>query len=544
MTEKHLEITELFAENRTGSWQHRISKGSKKSCEIEFHYLKYDGKDADSSYTVLKLDKINVIEENSDSGILVQAEKNQKKLTIWLPLQPEKFHFDENGRIDEKKIIPVNSEWVLNQGVRINVIEAISDNIAVCATVVIINDPELKYFEELSSFTGWEKRRFLKSSWFDAKSPADFWSYFIDGNVYDPRSHKGVGKRFKCQQCALSWWEYFGFLSKKTGKEIYGFLQDEIAASIIAEFQKEGKWRHGYWYDSMEIHSRFYLDGVHLLLSQFEKEGDVRWLNHARDAVDYLTEHLTDHFKNGNIWYVHDSVEEKRNHKFKSVLFGKHPDNSLCINTHVQALCVLKRLTAYDDNNHNYHQFYESGFEALIRVLRHQPASFLYRRFESQAFKLTAKEKKRGHLTSNLFSLGNRIHQRLYWTLCKKYPRLVYENGFIERDLTLSMMSARYHIINVKDLLLLYMADPNPQLLPFIEKGVRFIDDFLTLNTLENALNESPYFIEYLDILYLYSRLFEKIDVSKIEYVEKAIVEVMGGSSLDFYSINSLYFND
>jgi hypothetical protein len=129
-----------------------------------------------------------------------------------------------------------------------------------------------------------------------------------------------------------------------------------------------------------------------------------------------------------------------------------------------------------------------------------------------------------------------RVLRWWYWRARRAYPRLVYPNGFIERDMSSSMLADDYHILNLKDLLTLYQKDPQPWLDSIIGGGVRFASRL----DLEAALTRSPLFIEYADVLRLHGRLFEGDDPQAVERVDRAILDHRHGHSLDSWVSESI----
>ena len=125
---------------------------------------------------------------------------------------------------------------------------------------------------------------------------------------------------------------------------------------------------------------------------------------------------------------------------------------------------------------------------------------------------------------------------RIYWSVRRVFPRIVYPNGFTERDLSLSFFSDSYNIINLKDLLILYGKEPLPWLCPYIKNDLTFVRDYLTKIGFASALASSPFYIELLDILYLYSKLIAEVPLEEIKTIEKNIYEQTGGYSLDYHT--------
>ena len=128
----------------------------------------------------------------------------------------------------------------------------------------------------------------------------------------------------------------------------------------------------------------------------------------------------------------------------------------------------------------------------------------------------------------------HRLIKSIYWPIVHFFPRIVHPCGFIERDLTLSMASDRYHVINVKDLLTLYNQKPFEWLKSYIQKGTDVLREYLKNDSLPIAIQRSPYFIEIIDALYLYNKCIERISADELNKVEDTIFEQTGGYSLDY----------
>jgi hypothetical protein len=403
---------------------------------------------------------------------------------------------------------------------------------------VIFEDPKKQFYSELKQLIECERHLYRKSDWFFAQTPANVWKYLIYGSLYDPRSHKGIDKRFKCQQCAYAWWNYFGFLRKKTNKRVYDILQDEVAYSVLIDIKNNGEWGHGYWSDEIETHSRFHLDGIHLFLSQYEKTQDHIWLDAAKKSMAFFCDNLVEILNDGRIWFLHDTIEYTGKHHYNSAIFGKSSGNSLCLNTHIQALTVLYRLISLDSNGNDYKEMFDKGLDALQIALKHQPGELIYRFFIPWTIKIMSLPSRSTLFEKVLLKVLRFIIQKIYWVVQRKYPRLVYSNGFIERDLTVSCVSDNYHIINLKDLLTLYKQKSVNWLSPIIRKGVEWTRKL----DLEKSLKRSPFFIEWIDVLYLYNELIEPVPMEEIKRVEEIIFNQTGGYSLDYFASELVKF--
>jgi len=449
---------------------------------------------------------------------------------VWLPFAPATLSFDKDKRINTGSSSLALYQWEIQPSMQL--IASPSNHVDEVAVVpyMVMEDSDGQLFAELSSLSKIERRLYRKATWFYPRTPADIWNYLIDGSLYDPRfSSKGTSKRFKCQQCAYAWWNYFNFLHKQTGKKIYTILQDEVAYSVLLDMTSDGKWSHGFWSDDMETHARFHLDGLHLLISQYEKTDEVIWLQAAKRGMTFVLERLTEKLDNGELWFLHDTIEHSR---WKSTLFGKSPENSLCINTHIQALTVLHRLHTVAPEQGVYAEIFDSGAKALQRVLDYQPAEVLYRPLMSWVVKYKTAKKKRSKLDKMTYYLQTPLLLVLYWSTRRLFPRIMHSNGFIDRDISATFAPDGYHIVNLKDLLTLYQQKQFTWLSAYITSGVNLVRQL----DLADGLQRNLQYIEWLDTLYMYSKLIEQVPSAELEAVEQTIYQQTGGYSLDYYA--------
>ena len=472
----------------------------------------------------------------SDFGSLLGVVHRGIHYTVWLPLSGGHFRFDDHGRIKASQGSSLSYEWSSYPRVGLTIIQRGESGETAVLPYVVLEDPEGAYFSELSSLSDIETRLYRKSDWFFASAPVDLWTYLINGSLYDPRSWKGIDKRFKCQQCAFSWWSYFDLLQRKTGKKIYRLLRDEVAYSVLLDLSPAGEWGHGYWSDEIETHARFHLDGIHLLLSQYENTKAQIWLEAAERGMAFVFDYLTDTLDDGCPWFLHDTLEEKKEYRVRSTIFGKSPGNSLCINTHVQALTVLHRLSRLTANA-IYAERLERGASALRRVLDYQPGEPFYRFLAcmlTRCYQSLSNSNRLWPRVNN--AVLWRVTQMTYWRLKRFFPRLVLPRGFIERDLTISVAADDYHITNLKDLLTLYQQVPYPWLRPYIKNAFAFEQDLIRTLGLTQAVENSPYYIEFMDILDLYDRLIEPLPAEEIALAEHEFHKSTGGCSLDYHA--------
>lgn len=503
---------------------------------VRIYYLQMNSKNARMIARNSDTQTITHIFQGSEYGILLRAIHEEKKYTIWLPAAVGQFSFDKHQRISSFQKSLFSYQWEFYPHIQLSVSQPGRAGEVTVVPYVVFEDTDGQYFEELSSLNEIEQRLYRKSDWFFARTPSDLWDYLINGSIYDPRSDKIIAKRFKCQQCAYAWWNYFDFLHKQTGKKVYTVMQDEVAFSVLLDMSAEGEWGHGYWSDEIETHARFHLDGLHLLISQYEKTSDLVWLEAAEHGMAFVSEHLTERLDDGSFWFLHDTIEYSGPHHFKSTLFGKTPENSLCINTHVQALTVLNRLLLAIPDRKVYVEMYDKGCRALRRALDYQPGELFYKPLIFWIVKHKTRNEARSMLAKLINSLEKRLLPRIYWSMLRQFPRLVQPGGFIERDLTCCFASDRYHVTNLKDFLTLYQQEPLSWLRPYIKDATAFVRNFVRDLDVTNALESSPYYIELIDILYLYDKLIEPLPSEEISTVEEKIYQQTGGYSLDYYA--------
>jgi hypothetical protein len=474
---------------------------------------------------------------SNDFGSVLGINHNGINYTVWLPHCHQQFRQHLDGRIESVAASQLWCDWMFVPQIEVKVLQHAETGEIAVIPYIVLRDPKFSYFTELSSLSTSETRLYRKSTWFFASRPLDVWKYLISGSIYDLRSTPGIDKRFKCQQCAFAWYNYFGFLGKETGKRVYDLFQDEIAFSVLLDLSAEGEWGHGHWSDEMETHARFHLDGLHLLISQYERTNNLIWLEAAERGMSFAFKHLTDRFDDGGLWFLHDTLEQKAKHRIRSTIFGKNPGNSVCINTHVQALTVLHRLRHIVPANAIYGDSFERAIAALRTVLDHHPADCFYRPVAKLLMQYYAKATRN---KSGWARIQNGIMGRavllVYERLRRLFPRWVLPRGFIDRDLTLTVGSDHYHIINLKDLLTLYRQTPLPWLRPCITSAFGIAYELVRGWGFEKAIRRSQYYFEFMDVLYLYDQLIDPLPPQEISLMEGALERGTGAYSLDFYA--------
>lgn len=502
---------------------------------VRIHSLRVCAEERPTHITFSSAASVLKVFHGNEFGMLLTVQYEKRIYTVWLPAAGAKFHFDQSQRISAPEDSFLPCHWEVSSGIQLHLFLTGMPGERAIVPFMIIEDACEEFVGEITSLNSIERRVYRKTDWFYASKPSDIWTYLVNGSLYDPRGHKDLKKRFKCQQCAFAWWSYFGFLFQETGKKLYDIIQNVIAYSVVLDLSPKGEWGHGFWTDEIETHARFHLDGIHLLISQYEKTGESLWIEAAERGMDFVSEHLMEQLDDGSLWFLHDTNEHMDKHAhFQSVLFGKSPGNSLCLNTHVQALTVVNRLSHVIPQNTRYAEWSEKGLRALQRVLEHQPAEALYKIFIVMWMKSRKKPRSKVEVVAHAVKV--RSIRKVFWALRRQYPRLVYPGGWIDRDLTISCFSEEYQITNLKDFLTLYQQMPLSWLLPYIKNNFYFLRKFLLQFGLTNALESSPYYIEFMDVLYMYDKYIEKLDHEEMQRAKEAICRQTGGYSVDYYA--------
>jgi hypothetical protein len=138
-------------------------------------------------------------------------------------------------------------------------------------------------------------------------------------------------------------------------------------------------------------------------------------------------------------------------------------------------MVVLRRLNKLDGCGH-YDDCLQKGYDALKKALSLAPAGLLYGPiywmrdlFDAMAVKMPCKLTDKLRRKYESFLLKGWLFR-----LKVRHPRLIMPDGFAERDLTVSLLSNSYHLVNMAHLLHIYRDVPEPWLKDIVEKCMRF----------------------------------------------------------------------
>ena len=490
------------------------------SSKIHHHFCSFQFKSQDT--TTLEF-KDSTILTNS-KGIFIFEEGSAGML--WFPKGPALRVYDNYGRIMSSRQSSFATEKQDNC-VELRIDEDTNGRIEF--PVLRFETGRERFLDEINNPSRIEKLKVTKAHWFFYESINDVWDYLIDGYVYKTR-HMSVSRAWRCQQQANTLFNYINYLAEKTEKRIYEVVCDIIAYSILISLPDDGRWRHGSWTDRMETHARHQLEGIHLLLSYYEKTRQQVFLEKAQHAMDYLIS-LSDKLADGSIWFLHDSLESnsedyalRYEESFQTKAFGKSATNTLCLNTHLWTLIALHRMNQLKPES-RYKESYDLGVKSLKTVLQSRRGQIIFALvYRLWDFLVSCSLRtKRGFVNKLRWKYDQVLRNNILPRLKQKFPRLYMPNGFIERDMGCSEHFNGYHFINIRDLMLFYVQDPQPWLLPIIKKSVHYTVHGPLVKFISD---KDPRTLKILEVIGMYSELVDesyRTDMTEyLAYFQKA----------------------
>jgi hypothetical protein len=492
---------------------------------MEIRCLRWTPIDRDASASFGLASESSGFVSDDRMGTLITGGPDGTAPVLWLPKGVVTGRSDSFGRLKVVNGPEIETWWELEDVPKFHLRASGADGLTVYVPMIAFDEGVSVTRADIFDLKDFELQRFFKSDWFVASSPADLWKYYVDGGVFDPRD--GGPGRFRCQQCAYAWWAYLLSLHRRTGKPHYRSLARAVAWSVCADLGRDGCWRHGFWNDDPEIHSRMFWDGIRVLISEHEESPHARLLDAAATAADFAVQQLSEELDGDRLWFLHDSDEGSKPLRVRSAVLGRSKQNSLCLNTHVQALAVLVRLRRVADDRESLSEAYSKGVAALRAVLElrcdSRPLKFIDRSLPL----LLAWKIPRNLGERVLRFIAIRILGRGYWWARKRSSCLVFPSGYIDRDLGRTMLADEYHVVNLKDLVELVRLDPQPWLEEIIVRGTHFIASL----DFERALERNPIWAEWADVFTI-SKPPHAVDPA---HVEATIGSILGGRPLDSF---------
>jgi hypothetical protein len=268
-------------------------------------------------------------------------------------------------------------------------------------------------------------------------------------------------------------------------------------------------------------------DGVHLLLSEHELAPHHDLLSAAEGVSEFAIQNLTEELDGGHLWFFHDSDEGSTPLGVSEPVLGRSERNSLCLNTHIQALCVLAQLDRVTGDDGRIREVYQKGLGALEAVLGLACDSGALKIVDRSLPRLLAWKVPHGFGERVLRFIAFRVLLRGYWWARRGVRCLVFPSGYMDRDLGRSILADEYHVVNLKDLCELQRLDPHPWIAEVITAAIRFTASL----DFGRALERSPIWAEWADVLRL-TDLGSHIDSVQ---VETTVADVLGGKPLDSF---------
>jgi len=491
---------------------------------MEIRFLRWTPADRDATASFSFASDSTGFVSDERMGTMLTGGSDGEAPVLWLPGGLVVGRQDRHGRLKTVDDDAVESWWELDEVPRFHLRLSAAEDVTVFLPMIAFEEGSPVGRADLFELSEVELQRYLKSDWFDASSPADLWKYLVDGGVFDPRD-KGRG-RFRCQQCAFAWWSYLMALHQRIGKGLYRSLARAVAWSVCVDLASDGSWRHGFWNEEPEVHSRMLWDGVRLLLSEHERAPHDDLLAAADVAIGFAVENLTEELDGGRLWFLHDSDEGSTPLRVAEPVLGRSEKNTLCLNTHIQALGVLSQMQR-NTGGGRFREEYQRGMEALEAVLGLACDSGPLMVIDRILPALLSWKVPHGFGERVLRFVAYRVLLGGYWWVRKRALCFVFPSGYIDRDLGRTMLADEYHVVNLKDLSELQCLDPHPWMEEVIARGIRFAASL----DFERALERNPIWAEWADVLEVTDL---RNDVDPVQ-VEATIAHVLGGKPLDAF---------
>lgn len=262
---------------------------------------------------------------------------------------------------------------------------------------------------------------------------------------------------------------YSAYLALKAvddGGEANRAARQRIVSIIEARRQAcGGFWSHGVWAPEVgEIHLRFTAAALRLLI---EAHVDGLYPDVA-GLVTILKKHLAfmENIEFGP-WFLHDSLECPEFAAFAAekplpnALWGSSIGNCLVLNTHVDTLLTLidaiERVDLAEDDRQALSSLAEAAMGTLDKVLNASPPWWwpVFAKVDSLARGFLLRNPKPTRRIVNIFKwkvvIGFYFKNRR--TVKSRAASFVFEDGYLERDLSLLGYFLDYHIYNLHDLM-------------------------------------------------------------------------------------------
>lgn len=400
------------------------------------------------------------------------------RIVLWFPIPAMIRTYHENGSLRSE--IPVHWE-VRSSSPGVELVLHCTLHQRVEWIVLSFHGPHEEIVNEIRNHQLIEDRHLTQHNLFDSGKTHNLMMYFVQDVLFHYSPQYPETLRYASEQSAHVLYAYADLMARQTGKRWYAVLRDEVAYTVLLSLPEDGRWRHSCWAGERETDLGYQLDGIDLLLCEYEAFGQSIFLEKARLAMAAVLS-CADLLDDGTPWFLHDTLEldealyqQCYEDSFLSSAFGKSLTNMLCLETHIRTLVLLSHLLEIKEFP-EYRTALDGGLSSLERVLRADPAA------ERYGFSLRMRDRFRkielllnSTWTGSLIRRYNhRLRNRILPFLKKKHPRLLMPNGYLEGDLSATYMNDYSHLQSLKDLLLLYTERPEDWLSEIIQKSFQY----------------------------------------------------------------------
>jgi hypothetical protein len=415
--------------------------------------------------------QLNAYLERGHYGIL--SGETIDEYMLWMPVLPVVRHYNDKRHIHDAGQLPSQQ---IETDVYFRGELPGGRNASIDMTVLQFKKNRKSFYHEITNTNRIETRTVVRNNWFMFSGIEDTWKYLKQGEIYNTEN-PGYQFGWPAQNLAFTLFYYLDFLHTQTGKVIYRILSDLIAYSLLVSLPPDHRWRNGTWTDLNETHCRHQASGIFVMLSYYQRTQNLVFIEKAELASAALFA-LQDDLSTDAIWFLHDSLELSveasdlfyTRHRHTDA-FGKSPSNTLCLNTHMWTQILLLQLYS-NTKKEEYRWLLQKSMNALRRVLTHDPLGVVYGpAYSIRDFLMNCSIKTNSAVLFKLSAKYEKLlRDRALPFLKRRCPRLIMPNGFSERDLDASSLSNPYHLLNVKDMLMLYWQTNEQWLKAIIQK--------------------------------------------------------------------------
>lgn len=429
----------------------------------------------------------------SSGGWLLEANDNSEP-SFWLPQPPLCRTFDVHARILSEENTSIVRVDVSSEQLAVEM--KIPEGKCLDWVIWKLDPGKFDIKEDLKHPLHLESQpTFTWSSQAICRSPADIFLYLIHGQVYQNANAWPRKWKFCCELDAYELYIRLSGLELATNKKLYSYLKRQILFSVISRQSQDGGWYHGEWTDICECHYRFHSGALLLLENALQEWPDLIILESLSNGASFVASR-TDNTNLGP-WFLHDTLEESadlmdempkmfakalpnqvgRGAWKPSTFLGKSVTNKLVFNTHVDTTIALDRYLEVSGDD-RYKDLVTAALKTTLNLLHLRPAESLYTIVYRMVY-LTLLPTS----DAQMLPLPVRALKRLSWKyliprlykLKWMYPRIVMPGGFIDRHLSPLHFDAKYHAVNVMDLVRLWRRFPEADLSEVIDNAIEFV---------------------------------------------------------------------